>query len=243
MKSHLGLTIIALLLSVDVTIASDIDLDKVPEVAVTTQNNTAYLKAYVGGAIADFDKLKTSDDADITSSYRWKSKSNLDNAFLGGIGLGYHLNDLLRFDGTVEYRSKNTLTGWQKNALEQRKYQGDVSSFVMMGNAYIDLMTVRNVTPYIGAGIGASANRVSNFRMNSSTQYYNVASNTNWDFAWSVHTGVGIKLTQNLILDVGYSYSDLGDAKSGTTIENQNHINIDHLTSHDIKVGLRYSFK
>lgn len=47
MKSHLGLTIIALLLSVDVTIASDIDLDKVPEVAVTTHNDTAYLLSLI----------------------------------------------------------------------------------------------------------------------------------------------------------------------------------------------------
>lgn len=240
MKLRIRFLVAALLLFSNAALAETIDLDKVPEVAVSADNNSLYLKGYVGMAIADLDKLKLPNTTDFSSSYHWKNNNDLDNAFLAGLGIGFQRNSYLRFDGTVEYRAKNTVNR-SLNGFDQHKYKGDISSTVIMGNAYLDLMTFRNITPYVGVGVGAAAHHVSDFTVKSSGQYNNVSSNTDWNVAWALHTGVGIRLTKKLTLDVGYSYSDLGDARTGRG-ENIDHIKFDHLTSHDIKLGLRYTF-
>ena len=221
--------------------AADIDLDKVPEVAITTENIPFYVKAYAGVSMADINKVDKFDSGDASGNYHWKNKGDMDNAFLGGVGLGYRLNDIVRVDGTVEYRAKNTTTARDRDFDTTRKYEGDVASTVLMANAYVDLVTYHNVTPYIGAGLGASANRVSNFEVDTSRQNYQTASNTEWDLAFAVHAGVGIKLSRRVIFDIGYSYSDLGDAKT-QDISGSGSLKLDHLTSHDVKVGIRYAF-
>lgn len=219
--------------------ATDIDLDKVPEVAISTESFPYYLKGYAGLSIAEINKLGTFDKSAKTTDYRWKNRGDMDNAFLGGVGLGYRLNDIMRLDSTIEYRAKNTVTGYDQNSGHIRKYDGDVTSTVIMANAYADLVTYHNVTPFIGAGIGASANHVSRFTVD--TSYNEASSKTKWDIAWALHAGLGIKIAKNMIFDITYSYTDLGDAKTDNFAD-INAIKLDHLTSHDVKLGIRYAF-
>ncbi len=229
-------------LGLNQALANDIDLDKVPEIAITTENIPFYAKAYAGVSLGDIHKFDRFDSGDASADYHWKNKGDMDNAFLGGVGLGYRLNDIVRLDGTIEYRAKNTITAKDRDFDTTRKYEGDVSSTVFMANAYVDLVTYHDVTPYIGAGLGASANRVSDFEVDNGRQTYGAAAKTEWDFAFAIHAGIGVKLSRRVIFDIGYSYSDLGDAKTAGISEN-GALKLDHLTSHDVKVGIRYAFK
>lgn len=223
-------------------LAGDIDLDKVPEVAIASETVPFYLKGYVGVSMADADHLDKFPSFGVDSDYHWKNKSDMDGAFLGGVGLGYRMNDIVRIDGTVEYHAKNKMSARDQNFSNIRKYEGNASSIVLMANAYADLFTYHNVTPYIGAGIGASANRMNDFEVDVGSDHYEASSKTNWDIAWAIHAGVGVKLSRNVILDIGYSYSDLGDANTGD-FSKEATLKLDHLTSHDVKVGIRYAFK
>lgn len=222
--------------------AGDIDLDKVPEVAIASETVPFYLKGYVGVSMADADHLDKFPTFGVDSDYHWKNKSDMDDAFLGGVGLGYRMNDIVRLDGTVEYHAKNKMSARDQSFSNIRKYEGNVSSIVLMANAYADLVTYHNATPYIGAGIGTSANRMNDFEVDAGSDHYETSSKTNWDIAWAIHAGVGIKLSRNVVLDIGYSYSDLGDAKTGDFSKDAP-LKLDHLTSHDVKVGIRYAFK
>lgn len=92
-----------------------------------------------------------------------------DAAFLD-VGVGYQVNNWLRFDATGEYRTDqhlDTLESYDAGSfygapgnIAYDKYTGSVQSSVFLLNAYADLGTWWRLTPFIGAGIGAAYNRV-----------------------------------------------------------------------------------
>ena len=94
-----------------------------------------------------------------------------------------------------------------------------------MANAYVDLGTWWCVTPFIGAGIGTSYNRIIRFpRRRCELQLVACAALTvlptrrmtgKWNFAWALHAGLAYRVTPNVTLELGYSYMNLGDAITG----------------------------
>ena len=141
------------------------------------------------------------------------------------------------------------------NFTEANNYSGSKSEAVVMANAYFDLGTWWSVTPYIGAGIGGSYNRISGFRDDGVILNGGVLSNSvtyaadagKWNFAWALHAGLGYRVTPNVTLELGYSYMNLGDAVSGptnsfdgVTVVNGSGFVMKDITSHDLKLGVRW---
>ena len=61
-----------------------------------------------------------------------------------------------------------------------------------------------------------SYNTIDDFRdtnMPTGTQAY-AASASVWSFAWALHAGLGIQVTDNLTVDLGYSFTNLGNAQT-----------------------------
>ena len=60
-----------------------------------------------------------------------------------------------------------------------------------------------------------------------------------------MHAGLSYKITRNVALDLSYRYANLGDAVSGDLVayDGTNNFNnpmmFNHLTSHDLRLGLR----
>lgn len=176
-----------------------------------------------------------------------------------GVGVGYKINDYLRVDGVVEYRGEvgfHGLDAWTDDAGNARfnNYSGKKSEWLLMANAYADLGEFYGVVPYVGAGLGASRNTIHSFRdggfdpFNSGTPtlaYGDAASE--WNLAWALHAGIGIKATDRLTIDLGYSFLNLGNARSGDLVTYDGTNAIDNpmhfkdITSHDFKLGVRYS--
>jgi opacity protein-like surface antigen len=150
------------------------------------------------------------------------------------LGIGYQVNNWLRFDVTGEYRggshfqslyvlndAGNTGTGPIQLA---DFYRGDISSWVGLVNGYLDMGTWSGVTPYIGAGVGLARNTLSGMTdqgvvtaiggaASPSGGYFNDGSKFN--FAWALMTGLDFNVTQNLKLELGYRFLDLGKYSSG----------------------------
>ena len=173
-------------------------------------------------------------------------------------GIGYQVSHWLRADATVQYRGKadfmaldryegvndgNPFTWDGTNDYRARK-----SEWLVMANAYVDLGTFAGITPYVGAGLGASRNTISSFRdinvPNLGVAYAD--SNSQWNLAWALHAGVAMDVSDRLTMDLGYSYMHLGDASSGdiTTYTGVNNVNnpmhFNNIVSHDFTLGLRY---
>lgn len=214
-----------------------------------------YLRGHLGLAQQSVDHLDNALFAG-TPNFRWLDTGNFDAAPIFGGGIGYRFNDHLRFDVTGEYRGKAAFSALDAYgtgappAAGTNDYTAKKSEITLLANAYLDLVTWGSLTPYIGAGIGASYNTISDFRdvnvPNGGVAYG--ATYSQWSLAWAGHAGLAMKVNDNLTLDFGYSYTDLGDARSGdlTTYQGTNNIFnpmiFKHLTSQDFKIGARWSF-
>jgi len=176
-----------------------------------------------------------------------------DSSSLFGIGLGYNINDWFRVDVTGEYRSSANFHGSQiiddGGALFTDEYRARKSEWLFLLNGYVDLGTWNNFTPFVGAGVGFSRNTISSFT-DINTPRLGVAfadTASKWNFAWALHAGLAYKVSKNFTVELAYRYVNLGNAESGdiyTYLGQNNVVNPMHfekLSSHDIKLGLRFN--
>ncbi len=119
--------------------------------------NNWYLRGYVGAGITSGDDAEFIQNSANSSNFAFDSTSYADQMFIGG-GFGYAVNNWLRIEATAEYRAKSRVyafghyTSGGDFAIDE--YQGNLSSWVLLANAFIDLGTWDCFTPFIGAGVG-----------------------------------------------------------------------------------------
>jgi opacity protein-like surface antigen len=186
--------------------------------------------------------------------FEWLDSGRFDSAPIFGLGLGYRHNSWFRWDATAEFRAKAEFS-----ALDRYDDTGDgtfegtnewrfkKSEYLLMLNGYVDLGTWRGITPFIGAGIGASRNSISHLRdlnvPNSTVAY--AQADAKWDLAWAIHAGFSYNITPNVAIEFAYRYLDMGDAQSGILRDFAGGctlcqpVQVRDLTSHDLKVGVR----
>jgi opacity protein-like surface antigen len=195
------------------------------------------------------------------------SVNNIDKGFdaapLFGLGIGYTVNNWLRFDVTGEYRGAANFHGLDVGAIPgggfaDDRYTASKSEWTFLFNGYVDLGTWWSITPFIGAGVGASRNTISNFGdfstcVNSlscvgsggSDAFAGTASR--WNFAWALHAGIAYQVWRNTTIELAYRYIDLGNAHSGDLVafDGTNNLNnpmeFHHLTSQDVRLGVRFN--
>ena len=179
--------------------------------------------------------------------------SDFDSAGLFGVGVGVAFNNFLRFDVTGEYRMASSYNGLDVvtfgNANQTNDYRAKKSEWLFLANAYLDLGTWWCVTPFVGAGVGFSRVSISGFT-DVNTPNAGVAfgaTQSQWNFAWALHAGLAYQVTNNLVVEFAYRYTNLGDGIAGDTIDFNGNNNFNNpttfkdITSHDFKLGLRWT--
>lgn len=121
-----------------------------------------------------------------------------------------------------------------------------IQTYTLMLNLYKDLGTYNRLTPYLGAGVGVAYHDVDQVYFTGNPALVNrIEGDKDISFAWSLMAGVGYQLSERTILDLGYRYINMGDAKSGR-VDTAGFVNpaveIDDIDAHEFKVGLRYHF-
>ena len=179
--------------------------------------------------------------------------TNLQKGFdaspLFGVGIGYQFNDWFRIDATGEYRGGATFSGLDVYPGASDEYSGTKSEWLFLANAYVDLGTWWCITPFVGAGIGYSQNTISNWRdVNLQTGAIGYSDkHSQWEMAWALHAGLAYKVNKNFTAEIAYRYVNLGDAGTKDMIgydgsnATYNPIYLNGITSHDIKLGLRWA--
>jgi opacity protein-like surface antigen len=178
---------------------------------------------------------------------------SFDSSPLFGLGAGYQINNWLRVDGTGEYRASAHFHGQQVESQGgvtlPDDYTASKSEWLFLANAYVDLGTWWCITPFIGAGIGASRNTVSNFMDTGATQsgatilsttYFD--NHSQWNFAWALYAGLSYQVN----VELTYRYVDLGNAQTGTphafdgTVIPTSPFVFKDITSSDFMFGMRW---
>jgi opacity protein-like surface antigen len=178
---------------------------------------------------------------------------NFEAGMLFGLGIGYRHNNWFRWDITGEYRGETGFHGMDTYGgtppTATNIYTGKKSEWLLMWNVYADLGTWKNITPFVGAGVGASRVTIHSFRdidpITPSAAYADSASK--WNFAWALHAGLAYDVTPNFTIELAYRYLHLGDGVTGDIIAFDgtnaivNPMHFRDITSHDIKFGVRWA--
>lgn len=223
-----------------------------------------YLRGDIGIGIQNIGKY--SQDEVVQAGGTFTTPIHNNPVFVGA-GIGYRFNNWLRFDLTGEYRAK-TGVGVTDNLSFQgftridqiNTYRGDLSSFVGLANAYVDLGTfcaLGCLTPYIGGGVGIARNEISGLSDQGVQRFPLLgggtaptagfaSNNSKSNFAYALMAGVGYEINKNLTLELGYRYLNLGKAESGPINnaflpESSRPLKLRDIDSHDIKIGMRWA--
>lgn len=152
-----------------------------------------------------------------------------------------------------KYTSNSESTGNMPGMLFNTKTKFRFQSLI--ANIYCNLFSNdKLIVPYVGGGIGASRNIMSDYyaysTQDNSLVYYKEGT-TNTGFAWDLIAGGMINLNQskNLKLDVQYKYANLGVAKTKSYdisgfngAISEGNVKKTKLKVQSILVGLKYEF-
>lgn len=197
------------------------------------------------------------------------SANQIGHEFTGGmtygLGVGYQFNNWFRMDVTGEYRSRVQFSGTDYANINfggglgvlpiGDTYRGGYSSWVGMINAYADLGTWWCITPFVGVGVGGAYNTFSGFSDittvnlggGTTSGLYQAQSASKLDLAWALHAGLAYRVNQNMTVELAYRYLNLGTGVTGSgssfdgTVTNGRPFQFHDLTSHDIKLGVRWT--
>ena len=183
---------------------------------------------------------------------------NFDSSPLFGGGIGYQVNNWLRFEGTAEWRSSAHFHGQQVDQSVTPvpfadDYNASKSELLFLANAFIDLGTWWRVTPFVGAGVGMSRNTITGFTDIGNSIGDSISSTTyaddysKWSFAWAFYAGLSYQVTPAFSVDLTYRYLNLGSAQTGAahafdgSVIPTNPFVFHDLTSNDLMLGMRWA--
>lgn len=205
------------------------------------------------------------DQGEIAYTYQGSDVANadLENTWLGEVGLGCGSGSRgLRAEVMFGFRGDRDFSG-EPHVYNPGPTVGSpapgtgqpniddpmhtsLKTYTLMLNAYYDIGKFGRFVPYVGAGIGAAYHQLDDVSFTGNPALTNsIHGNNDLAFAWAVMAGVGIQLTDRAILDIGYRYLDAGSIssqRSDTAFYVNPAVKLEDLTSHEIKVGLRYHF-
>jgi opacity protein-like surface antigen len=221
-----------------------------------------YLRGDIGVGAQNFSQFDLQPASNVPASWMVNQKDIQDTTF-GGIGVGYELNNWLRFDVTGEYRTKSLFRA--TGSYDQGTcavggvvgtcfdtYDGNFSAAVFMANAYVDLGTWWCLTPYVGGGVGGSFNRITGVQdtgplpPGTAGFGYTYNDSGSWSFAWNVQAGLTYNVSNNLKIDFGYRFLNMGAPQSANVICqdtascNPNFFSLKDMTSQDFHIGFRW---
>ncbi len=153
-----------------------------------------------------------------------------------GLGIGIKTS-WLRTDVTIDYATP-------------MKYQGTVAApgdttakiqpTTGLFNGYLDLGTWYHISPYIGAGVGASYTRVSDYASAVAPPFSGDVNKAQWKFSWAGMAGIAYAISHDLMIDVGYRYLNIGDVSTGSDAFGA--MTFKNVAAHEARVGVRWSF-
>ncbi len=161
------------------------------------------------------------------------SNSSLGKAYDAGFGVGVK-SRWFRSDVTIDYSAPFTYSGTRLSAGDTT---AKIQSTAVLFNVYADLGTWYRLTPYIGVGVGTANVRVSDIVQPG---FNGANSASRWNLAWAAMGGVGWTVAPNLVIDIGYRYRNVGDAKGPD--DTTGHLTFRNVAAHEIRAGIRWSF-
>ncbi|MXQ13466.1 outer membrane protein [Microvirga makkahensis] len=232
-------------------IAADITQAMLPSAPVTWGRRESSLGWYLRGEIGYVDYKRP--DADFTTRSLTSSptRESMSHAVVLGAGLGYRFNPVVRADVTLGHTFQARFKGVAPAptlATATVTGEGSFQTSTLMLNGYLDFRPIMGLTPYVGAGIGIAHNILSDHTLTTYDRATGIetverlAGGDDFDLAWALMAGVGYRLSSNFSLDLGYRYVSLGGVRT-RSYGNGDGLGADSIGAHEVRLGVRYSFR
>lgn len=172
------------------------------------------------------------------------SHARLDDSWQAGGGFGYKFLNWLRADVTVDYRFPTTFRDVANFPGGTVSYDNTrIGGFTGLVNGYVDLGTWSGISPYVGAGIGVSNIKTDHFWSSPYTgglpgPGVMLQGKSDYSLAWALMGGVAFSVADGMLIDLGYRYMNVRDAK--LVDDGTNNVRLKDLSSHEVRVGFRY---
>ena len=156
-------------------------------------------------------------------------KVELKEAFVFGGALGYRC-PWVRLELNGSYRKFDT--DKVKAQGQSVSGNGDATAVVGLFNVYVDpdLDLGVPVHPYLGGGIGGAY-----VKLDTGDDAPLSIDDEAGAFAWNLAAGLSYDVTEHITLSAGYRYLRFEGVDTGD-------VDVDDVTSHEILIGLRYTF-
>jgi len=219
-------------------------------VVLTTAASEALAEASVGGRTGPYVRgdmfVSFMNMNDLGSGYSYKD-DKWDQEFTRpglSFGGGYDFGSF-RSDVVFDYRrGKDLGKDLRPAAAHYPHVEADIIAYSIMANGYWDIVEIglsqgfgeseMTLTPYVGAGFGGVV-------LDTDTAWTDAyggqgdASHERHNLTWALMAGVAVHVTESVAVDAGWRYQDLGPLRTSQFV-------FTDLTSHDLRLGLRYGF-
>ena len=145
---------------------------------------------------------------------------------IANVGMGYHFNNYMRSDLTVGWRGLGKV--------KMGEHKTDFWAVPALMNVYATMPIASGFSLYGMGGLGMSLNR-------TDKKADAFKSKTKAGFAWNVGAGIDYQWCSNWSLDLGYRFTDLGQARAKRVDGYVGKTKAD-LRSHDVLLSMRYYF-
>jgi len=87
-----------------------------------------------------------------------------------------------------------------------------IGSQTLFANVFYDFHNATLFTPFLGGGIGVAINKSTTTLNRIGSPVFDTFETTDTKFAWNIGAGVALPITEILLLELSYRYTDLGGA-------------------------------
>lgn len=183
------------------------------------------------------------------SNHKYEGKNKLSNKFpLIELGIGCNLNETIRTELVLDYyfmfRSNETSTTSNQDIY---RISSKTKANTLMTNIYKDIITINNITPFIGGGVGivSLTESANGYAISNDDNIYYPLDNefnnkTTYQLAYKLTGGIGYKIAENINGEVSYNYFNLGNNKK-KNIGGIDNISKRAYSIHNITLGLRFN--
>ena len=206
------------------------------------------LKPYIElrGGVTFFDDLDSTvdDNREFTAlgADSTPAKANLDTGFAIEAAVGVTYNEILRLELAPSYRRASIDDGEVPDfPLFPEDRDGDLSTINLMANVLVE-PRVDRFRPYVGGGVGFGILMLDVSAVADGAKQ-KLSDDTTTTLAAQAMAGIGYEVTENIMITAGYAYVinfgaefDIENNAGGGTLDT------DEIESHNVMLGLRYSF-
>lgn len=159
----------------------------------------------------------------------------------GALAVGYDFWSQYQLPIRAELEFAMRGNNKENDSNEFGSFQYKYNASTLMANFYYDFRNESAFTPYVGAGVGLAFIGVDN-KMDIGGVRIVRDDETFTNFAFNLGAGVAYSFTDNLAVDLGYRYLNMGYIESTGTRNNIKHTTESNLYNHEIMLGARVTF-